>query len=134
MPGGRRNPLSMTTVLQTIEGVVHTATSKTESGLGQFGKGGVELDHTTAFVDLEIQVKCPGVFFFSFVVSCLIEGCLFSQFIGASGLPKMDIVGTADPYFIAKIDNRITLVYVRRIQAHCLTNTRVSKFESHTKY
>jgi len=24
------------------------------------------------------------------------------QFIGASGLPKMDVVGTADPYFCAQ--------------------------------
>jgi hypothetical protein len=32
------------------------------------------------------------------------------QFIGASGLPKMDLVGSTDPYFIAKIDNRIAYV------------------------
>ncbi|TRM57010.1 hypothetical protein BD626DRAFT_551264 [Schizophyllum amplum] len=32
------------------------------------------------------------------------------QFIGASGLPKMDVVGTADPYFVAKIDDRISFV------------------------
>lgn len=32
------------------------------------------------------------------------------QFIGASGLPKMDVVGSADPYFVAKIDDHITLV------------------------
>ena len=29
------------------------------------------------------------------------------RFIGARGLPKMDVVGTADPYFIAKLDDRI---------------------------
>jgi len=34
------------------------------------------------------------------------------QFIGASQLPKMDIVGTADPYFVANIDKRISFVYV----------------------
>lgn len=32
------------------------------------------------------------------------------QFIGASGLPKMDLVGSADPYFVAKIDGGITFV------------------------
>ncbi|KAJ2928517.1 hypothetical protein H1R20_g8582, partial [Candolleomyces eurysporus] len=32
------------------------------------------------------------------------------QFIGASGLPKMDVVGSADPYFVAKIDHRISFV------------------------
>ncbi|KAI5899087.1 C2-domain-containing protein [Schizophyllum commune H4-8] len=32
------------------------------------------------------------------------------QFIGATGLPKMDVVGSADPYFVAKIDDRISFV------------------------
>ncbi|PFH53526.1 hypothetical protein AMATHDRAFT_54686 [Amanita thiersii Skay4041] len=32
------------------------------------------------------------------------------QFIGASGLPKMDVVGTADPYFIAKLDRKVSFV------------------------
>lgn len=32
------------------------------------------------------------------------------KFIGASGLPKMDVVGTADPYFVAKLDGRIVFV------------------------
>ncbi|KAL0577670.1 hypothetical protein V5O48_004318 [Marasmius crinis-equi] len=32
------------------------------------------------------------------------------QFIGASGLPKMDVVGSADPYFVAKLENRISFV------------------------
>ncbi|KAF8919820.1 C2-domain-containing protein [Mucidula mucida] len=32
------------------------------------------------------------------------------QFIGASGIPKMDVVGSADPYFVAKLDNRISMV------------------------
>lgn len=32
------------------------------------------------------------------------------QFIGASNLPKMDIVGLADPYFVAKLDDKITFV------------------------
>ncbi|OBZ75871.1 hypothetical protein A0H81_04973 [Grifola frondosa] len=32
------------------------------------------------------------------------------QFIGASGLPKMDVVGTADPYFVAKLDSQLSFV------------------------
>ena len=32
------------------------------------------------------------------------------QFIGAANLPKMDVVGSADPYFVAKIDEKITFV------------------------
>lgn len=42
------------------------------------------------------------------------------QFIGASGLPKMDIVGLADPYFVAKIDNCITFVYYFHVRAFLL--------------
>ncbi|KAF7777747.1 hypothetical protein Agabi119p4_3819 [Agaricus bisporus var. burnettii] len=87
MPGGKRNFLSMTTMLQTIEGAVQIAKSKPEPGLyNKFGRERMDMDSGVAFVDLEIQ------------------------FIGASGLPKMDVVGTADPYFIAKIDNRISFV------------------------
>lgn len=33
------------------------------------------------------------------------------QFIGASGLPKMDVVGSADPYFVAGLDDKIRFVY-----------------------
>ena len=32
------------------------------------------------------------------------------QFIGASGIPKMDVVGSADPYFIADLDGAISMV------------------------
>ena len=41
------------------------------------------------------------------------------QFIGASGIPKMDVVGTADPYFIAKLDGIIKYVYVCAALAEC---------------
>ncbi|VDC07237.1 unnamed protein product [Peniophora sp. CBMAI 1063] len=36
------------------------------------------------------------------------------QFIGASGLPKMDLVGTADPFFVAKLDDNIS--YISTVQ------------------
>ncbi|KAF8521414.1 hypothetical protein BU17DRAFT_45743 [Hysterangium stoloniferum] len=32
------------------------------------------------------------------------------QFIGASNLPKMDVIGSADPYFIATIDDKLKLI------------------------
>ena len=32
------------------------------------------------------------------------------QFIGASGIPKMDVVGLADPYLIAVLDNNVKFV------------------------
>lgn len=32
------------------------------------------------------------------------------KFIGARGLPKVDVVGSADPYFVASIDDQITFV------------------------
>ncbi|KAG7086357.1 hypothetical protein E1B28_002317 [Marasmius oreades] len=41
------------------------------------------------------------------------------QFIGASGLPKMDVVGSADPYFVAKLDNRIS--FVSTVKVNTLT-------------
>ncbi|KAI0085895.1 hypothetical protein BDY19DRAFT_384680 [Irpex rosettiformis] len=40
------------------------------------------------------------------------------HFIGASGIPKMDVVGTADPYFVAKLDNNIS--YVSTVQVNTL--------------
>jgi hypothetical protein len=39
----------------------------------------------------------------------------FLQFIGASDLPKMDVVGSADPYFVAKLDDQISFVCVAQI-------------------
>ncbi|KAI6027200.1 hypothetical protein EDC04DRAFT_2718308 [Pisolithus marmoratus] len=35
---------------------------------------------------------------------------LVIQFIGASGIPKMDLVGSADPYFVAKLDDKLSYV------------------------
>ena len=32
------------------------------------------------------------------------------QFIGANGIPKMDVVGSADPYFIADLDGHVSIV------------------------
>jgi hypothetical protein len=40
------------------------------------------------------------------------------QFIGANGVPKMDVVGSADPYFIATIDDRIKFMCVAVLAEH----------------
>ena len=40
---------------------------------------------------------------------CLLT-VFFAKFIGANGLPKMDVVGSADPYFVASIDDKISFV------------------------
>lgn len=37
---------------------------------------------------------------------------IFIHFIGANGIPKMDVVGTADPYFVAKLDDGLSFVFV----------------------
>ncbi|PPR07071.1 hypothetical protein CVT24_010972 [Panaeolus cyanescens] len=84
MPGGRKNPLSMSNMLDSINNAVqtvkesarpnHTRSSSLTSKMADLG-------HDIPYNDLSIQ------------------------FIGASGLPKMDVVGSADPYFIAKLDD-----------------------------
>ncbi|ETW85092.1 hypothetical protein HETIRDRAFT_246490, partial [Heterobasidion irregulare TC 32-1] len=40
------------------------------------------------------------------------------QFIGASGLPKMDVVGSGDPYFVAELDGKIK--YISTVQLDTL--------------
>jgi hypothetical protein len=57
------------------------------------------------FVDIQIQVSFHSS-------TAILLNCCEHKFIGASGLPKMDVVGTADPYFVAKIDDRISFVCV----------------------
>ena len=37
---------------------------------------------------------------------------LIVQFISATGLPKMDVVGSADPYLVARIDGKVSYVCV----------------------
>jgi hypothetical protein len=99
MPGGRRNPLSrMVEAMGSAKANTHDLASVAQA-LAQAKLGIIP------FVDLQIQVS-----FQSFTVTCL-KNCEH-KFIGASGLPKMDVVGTADPYFVAKIDDRISFVCV----------------------
>ncbi|KDR82162.1 hypothetical protein GALMADRAFT_58979 [Galerina marginata CBS 339.88] len=86
MPGGLRNPLSVTHMLEKVGEVVQTTKDKARTRKTSLTKKMGELGIKVPYVDLHIQ------------------------FIGASGLPKMDVVGSADPYFVAKLDDEITFV------------------------
>ncbi|KAF7441358.1 hypothetical protein PC9H_001708 [Pleurotus ostreatus] len=88
MPGGRRNPVSFSSIVDQIHGAVEKAKANAHD-VTSLTKGFAE--HNIRFVDLEIQ------------------------FIGASGIPKMDVVGSADPYFIAKIDDKISFVHINTL-------------------
>ena len=84
MPG-RKNPLQMSTIVSTIRHTVEHARQGVQERAHQWAESqGVE----TKYVDIEVH------------------------FIGAEGIPKMDVVGTADPYFVAKLDNNLSFVYV----------------------
>ncbi|KAJ4479125.1 hypothetical protein J3R30DRAFT_3289485 [Lentinula aciculospora] len=85
MPGGRKNPLSVTNLVEKVADAVHTATGNAHD-LAKVTKSMVEDRMNVPCVDLVIK------------------------FIGASGIPKLDVVGTADPYFVAKIDDRVSMV------------------------
>ncbi|KAF9481298.1 C2-domain-containing protein [Pholiota conissans] len=86
MPGGLRNPLSVSHIIEQIGDAVHNAKDSAHHKKSSLTKKMAELGLTIPYVDLTIQ------------------------FIGASGIPKMDVVGTADPYFVAKIDDQISFV------------------------
>lgn len=101
MPG-RRNPISMTGLVEKVSEAVHNATGNAHD-LAHVAK-----DHLkdklpdVPYVDLTIQVG----------PSPHNSGLLTAQFIGASGIPKMDLVpgGLSDPYFVAKLDDEISFV------------------------
>ncbi|KAJ7601157.1 hypothetical protein C8J56DRAFT_814275 [Mycena floridula] len=98
MPGGRRNPLSMTGLIDKLSDAVHH-TKDNAHDLAETTKAKIHKDSEhgphVGYVDLVIQ------------------------FIGASGIPKMDVVGTADPYFVAKLDDNIS--FVSNVKTNTLT-------------
>ncbi|KAF8163977.1 hypothetical protein BJ912DRAFT_813912, partial [Pholiota molesta] len=79
MPGGRRNPLSVSHILEKVGDAVHNAKDTAHEEKSSLTKKIGELGLPIPYVDLSIQ------------------------FIGASGLPRMDVVGSADPYFILQL-------------------------------
>ncbi|KAL0947814.1 hypothetical protein HGRIS_013885 [Hohenbuehelia grisea] len=84
MPGGRRNPLSVSKIVERVRDTVHNAKSNAHD-MASLTKTLAE-QNLIRYVDLQIQ------------------------FIGASELPKMDVVGSADPYFVANLDDKISFV------------------------
>ncbi|KAJ7237748.1 hypothetical protein B0H12DRAFT_1026146 [Mycena haematopus] len=82
----RRNPVSMSKILESIGNAVHHVHDNAH-----------DLAAITRSVAEEKLLDIPYV-------------DLTIQFIGASGIPKVDVVGSADPYFVAKLDNRISFV------------------------
>ncbi|KAM5541988.1 hypothetical protein V8D89_004298 [Ganoderma adspersum] len=80
MPGGRRNPIQISQLVGTFHSAMSLAKSEVKDAAAALTHEGRH------FVDLTIK------------------------FIGASGLPKMDVVGSADPYFIAKLDDKLSFV------------------------
>ncbi|KAJ2918878.1 hypothetical protein MD484_g1514, partial [Candolleomyces efflorescens] len=85
MPG-KRNLFSVSNVLESLNEAVHKTKEAANKERGALTRKLGEMGIEVPLIDVEIQ------------------------FIGASGLPKMDVVGSADPYFVAKVDDRISFV------------------------
>ena len=85
MPG-HRNPFTTMSFFEHV----HNAVSRVRSGGPASEASAFAQEHEveTKYVDLSIQ------------------------FIGASGLPKMDVVGSGDPYFVAELDGKIKYMCV----------------------
>ncbi|KAJ7490903.1 hypothetical protein FB451DRAFT_1023630 [Mycena latifolia] len=88
----RRNPVTMSKILESIGNAVHHVNDNAH-----------DLAAVTKSVAEEKMLDIPYV-------------DLTIQFIGASGIPKVDINGLADPYFVAKLDNRISFVSTVKVQ------------------
>ena len=79
------NPIQMSQLVGSLQNAMSRAKTEAKDAAAAFKADGHGGHH---FVDLTIK------------------------FIGASGLPKMDVVGSADPYFVAKLDDKLSFVYV----------------------
>lgn len=88
MPG-RRNPVhqGVSHILHNVRHTVDQAKAEVQGRVQQWTDT-QDIDSSTNFVDIAIH------------------------FIGANGIPKMDVVGTADPYFVAKLDGNLSFVFV----------------------
>lgn len=115
MPG-HRNPLGMAGLIDQIHGAVSKAKSNAHNVSDITKTLAKENNFDIPHVDLVFQVA-PSL------AQDLTDDWsnLLVQFIGANDLPKMDVVGSADPYFIAKLDDKISFVYVDRFRMMILT-------------
>ncbi|OCH85368.1 C2-domain-containing protein [Obba rivulosa] len=85
MPG-LKNPAQLSNVLGALHEVAHKAKAEVKDFATVAKPFAQEKELDGKYVDLTIQ------------------------FIGASGLPKLDVVGSADPYFVAKIDDGVSFI------------------------
>ena len=86
MPGGRKNPIQMSQIIGTLHNAMSRAKDQAKDAKASAASIIQDPHVERHFVDLTIK------------------------FIGASGLPKMDVVGSADPYFVAKLDDKLSFV------------------------
>ncbi|KAJ4471060.1 hypothetical protein C8J55DRAFT_521731 [Lentinula edodes] len=89
MPGGSTNPISLTGFVEKVSETVHKAKTHMHENahdLAQVTKQKEEDKLNGPCVDVTIT------------------------FISASGIPKLDVVGASDPYFVAKLDDRVSMV------------------------
>ncbi|KAJ3812064.1 hypothetical protein EV368DRAFT_74935 [Lentinula lateritia] len=89
MPGGSTNPISLTGFVEKVSDTVHKAKTHMHENahdLAQVTKQKEEDKLNGPCVDVIIT------------------------FISASGIPKLDVVGASDPYFVAKLDDRVSMV------------------------
>ncbi|CCM00144.1 uncharacterized protein FIBRA_02171 [Fibroporia radiculosa] len=85
MPG-RKNPLQLSYITERIQALFSRSQETT---------------HPLALAEEALAAGDPvGMAFFDVNI----------HFVGASGLPKMDVVGSADPYFVAKLDDKLTFI------------------------
>ncbi|KIK64369.1 hypothetical protein GYMLUDRAFT_240921 [Collybiopsis luxurians FD-317 M1] len=89
MSGASTNPISLTGMVEKVSDVVHKAKSHMHENAHDLAKV------TKRKEDEKLNGPCVD---------------LEIKFLSAEGLPKMDVVGSADPYFVAKIDDRVSMV------------------------
>ena len=88
MPG-RKNPLQISRITERLQNAITTLSPS---------KGKPASDPLAlAITHSRVEHKPIAMSFNDLVIS----------FQGASGLPKMDVVGSADPYFVAKLDGKL---------------------------
>ncbi|KAH9930898.1 uncharacterized protein B0H18DRAFT_1116605 [Fomitopsis serialis] len=99
MPG-RKNPLQISRITERVQSAITTISSK-----GEHPSDPLALAITQSRLEnspIEMSFNDLVVFFQA-----------------ASGLPKMDVVGSADPYFVAKLDGK--LQYISSVKENTLS-------------
>ncbi|KAH9842409.1 uncharacterized protein C8Q71DRAFT_202358 [Rhodofomes roseus] len=99
MPG-RKNPLQISRITEQIQTAITAISSKTEAPSDPLA---------LAITQSRLENRPIEMSFNDLVI----------QFQGASGLPKMDVVGSADPYFVAKLDGK--LQYISSVKENTLS-------------